>query len=75
MSYDCFPMLIIIIIIDCRYRQVPTFGQDTIQKFRSNTSELKKMAARDFEDLLQVVTWSMLLVTFTYIDTVLDPCL
>ena len=36
------------------YRQVPTFGRDTIRRFSSNCSELKKMAARDFEDLLQV---------------------
>ena len=37
-----------------RYCQVPTFGRDTIRKFRASVSELKKMAARDFEDLLQV---------------------
>ena len=37
-----------------RYRQVPTFGRDTIHKFRASISELKKMATRDFEDLLQV---------------------
>lgn len=37
-----------------RYRQVPTFGRDTIRKFSANCSEMKKMAARDFEDLLQV---------------------
>ena len=36
------------------YRQVPTFGRDTIRRFRRNASELKQMAARDFEDLLQV---------------------
>jgi len=36
------------------YRQIPTFGRDTIQRFRCNVSELKKMAAQDFEDLLQV---------------------
>ncbi|KAH7917181.1 hypothetical protein BV22DRAFT_1052620, partial [Leucogyrophana mollusca] len=35
------------------YRLVPTFGRDTIRKFASNTSEMKKMAARNFEDLLQ----------------------
>jgi hypothetical protein len=38
----------------CSFRQIPTFGRDTIRKFRSNVSELKRMAARDFEDLLQV---------------------
>jgi hypothetical protein len=36
------------------YRQVPTFGRDTIRKFSNNASEMKKLAARDFEDLLQV---------------------
>ena len=38
----------------CSFQQIPTFSQDTIHKFQSNVSELKKMAARDFEDLLQV---------------------
>lgn len=33
---------------------MPTFGRDTIRRFASNTSEMKKMAARDFEDILQV---------------------
>jgi hypothetical protein len=37
-----------------RYRLTPTFGRDAIRKFASNASEMKKMAARDFEDLLQV---------------------
>lgn len=36
------------------YREVPTFGRDTIQKFSSNCSGMKRLAARDFEDLLQV---------------------
>ncbi|KAF9230744.1 hypothetical protein BU15DRAFT_83245 [Melanogaster broomeanus] len=39
--------------LDKRYRQVPTFGQDTIRRFRENCSELKKMTAQGFEDLLQ----------------------
>lgn len=36
------------------YRQVPTFGRDTIRRFRRNVSDLQKMAARDYEDILQV---------------------
>jgi hypothetical protein len=40
--------------LDFRYHQLPTFGQDGICKFSSNSSEMKKMAARDFKDLLQV---------------------
>lgn len=38
----------------CSYRQTPTFGRGTIRKFSTNASEMKKLAARDFEDLLQV---------------------
>lgn len=37
-----------------RYRSVPTFGNGIIQKFRTNPSSMKKLAGRDFEDLLQV---------------------
>ena len=37
-----------------RFRLVPTFGRGTIRRFATNASEMKKMAARNFEDLLQV---------------------
>ena len=37
-----------------RFRQVPTFGRFTIRRFHNNVSEMKKLAARDFEDILQV---------------------
>ncbi|KAE9401421.1 hypothetical protein BT96DRAFT_802862, partial [Gymnopus androsaceus JB14] len=33
--------------------QIPTFGFDTIRLFANNASEMKRLAARDFEDLLQ----------------------
>ena len=39
-----------------RYHQIPTFGHGTIRRFPSNVSEMKKLAARDFEDILQVRT-------------------
>ncbi|KIM62393.1 hypothetical protein SCLCIDRAFT_75073, partial [Scleroderma citrinum Foug A] len=39
--------------LDRRYRSVPTFGHSTIHQFCKNVSELKWMAAHDFEDLLQ----------------------
>jgi hypothetical protein len=39
-----------------RYRQIPTFGRSTIRRFSTNASEMKKLAARNFEDLLQVST-------------------
>ncbi|KAF7367659.1 hypothetical protein MSAN_00829600 [Mycena sanguinolenta] len=38
--------------LDRRYRQMPRFGS-TIRRFVTNASEMKKLAARDFEDLLQ----------------------
>lgn len=36
------------------FRSTPTFGRDTIRKFSANSSEMKKLAARDYEDILQV---------------------
>lgn len=39
-----------------RYRDIPTFGCGTIRKFNNNVSAMKKMAAGDFKDLLQVGT-------------------
>ncbi|KAJ3741036.1 hypothetical protein DFH05DRAFT_1528856 [Lentinula detonsa] len=39
--------------LDHRFRQIPSFGFDTIRVFANNASEMKKLAARDFEDLLQ----------------------
>ncbi|KAH7920816.1 hypothetical protein BV22DRAFT_1020578, partial [Leucogyrophana mollusca] len=37
-----------------RYRKVPTFGRGTIRRFHKNAASMSKLAARDFEDLLQV---------------------
>ncbi|KAF5316669.1 hypothetical protein D9619_006659 [Psilocybe cf. subviscida] len=39
--------------LDRRFRDMPTFGTSTIRRFATNASEMKKLAARDFEDLLQ----------------------
>ncbi|KAF8156767.1 hypothetical protein B0H34DRAFT_789464 [Crassisporium funariophilum] len=36
-----------------RFRDMPTFGSSAIRRFATNASEMKKLAARDFEDLLQ----------------------
>ncbi|KAF9051319.1 hypothetical protein BJ165DRAFT_1341064, partial [Panaeolus papilionaceus] len=36
-----------------RYASISTFGHGTIRTFAANSSEMKKLAARDFEDLLQ----------------------
>ncbi|KAJ3809810.1 hypothetical protein F5876DRAFT_77388 [Lentinula aff. lateritia] len=43
-------------LLDHRFRQIPTFGFDTIHLFANNASEMKRLAARDFEDLLQAST-------------------
>lgn len=40
-------------LINCRYRQIPPFSQAVIRRFPNNVSEMKKLAARDYEDLLQ----------------------
>ncbi|KAH6907330.1 hypothetical protein BKA70DRAFT_1490869, partial [Coprinopsis sp. MPI-PUGE-AT-0042] len=39
--------------LDDRFRRIPTFGHSTIRNFHNNTSEMKKLAARDMEDILQ----------------------
>ncbi len=33
---------------------MPTFGRDTIRRFSNSVSELKKLGARDYENILQV---------------------
>jgi len=40
-------------LIVCRFRQIPPFSQATICRFTNNVSQMKKLAARNFEDLLQ----------------------
>ncbi|KAF6742404.1 hypothetical protein DFP72DRAFT_1081941 [Ephemerocybe angulata] len=39
--------------LDDRFRAIPSFGRDGIRKFGLNASEMKRKAARDYEDLLQ----------------------
>ncbi|KAJ3504726.1 hypothetical protein NMY22_g17828 [Coprinellus aureogranulatus] len=39
--------------LNARYRETPVFGSDKIRKFPMNASEMKRRAARDYEDLLQ----------------------
>lgn len=36
-----------------RFRAVPPFGRSTIRRFSENASAMKKLAARNYEDLLQ----------------------
>ncbi|KAF8550589.1 hypothetical protein OG21DRAFT_1499714 [Imleria badia] len=39
--------------LNWRYRATPMFGRGTIRRFHKNASSMKRLAARDFEDLLQ----------------------
>ncbi|KAF7333615.1 hypothetical protein MSAN_02413700 [Mycena sanguinolenta] len=45
----------LVIEFNRRFRKVPTFGTDTIRRISSNASEHKKLAAQDYEDLLQTI--------------------
>ena len=36
------------------FRQISSFGASTIRRFTHNVADMKKLAARDFEDILQV---------------------
>ncbi|KJA13591.1 hypothetical protein HYPSUDRAFT_151446 [Hypholoma sublateritium FD-334 SS-4] len=39
--------------LDQRFRDMPTFGRDSIRRFTNSVSELKKLGARDYENILQ----------------------
>jgi hypothetical protein len=49
-----------------RYRRVPPFSQ-AIRSFTNNASEMNKLAAWDFEDLLQVTLHSISM-SLTYLQ-------
>ena len=49
-----------------RFRQIPTFGRYTIRRFHNNVSEMKRLAARDFEDILQVGEHGLLITPAAY---------
>ncbi len=53
---------------------MPTFGRDSIRRFTNTVSELKKLGARDYENLLQVPIFSILnrLRTLNNVLQVLD---
>ena len=48
-------------ILDERFRNTPPFSQ-AIRQFTNNVSEMKKLTARDHEDLLQVISFLFTLV-------------
>ncbi|KAJ3512823.1 hypothetical protein NMY22_g15219 [Coprinellus aureogranulatus] len=40
-------------MLNSRFRQMPTFGRDTIRRFSKNVSDRKQFGAREYEDTLQ----------------------
>lgn len=52
--YVSFAANFIVYTYSCSFHQLPPFGRDTIRRFAHNVSEMKKLGARDFEDILQV---------------------
>jgi hypothetical protein len=52
--HTCFPYSLTSDGTENRFRHVPSYGNGVIRKFSNNTSEMKRLAARDFEDVLQV---------------------
>ena len=45
----------------CRYRKMPAFGNDAIRRFKRNVSGQTRIAARELEDIMQVLTYDPLL--------------
>jgi hypothetical protein len=37
-----------------RFRDIPSFGRATIRRFSHDVTAMKKLAAHDYEDILQV---------------------
>ena len=65
--------------ISLRFRNVPIFGRGTIRCFVDNISEMKKLAGRDFKDILQVATFTTTFLSpnhsISTATTVHYPCL
>lgn len=53
-----------------RFNQISPFGRDTIRAFGASVSELKKFAARDWEDMLQVTMGKLAMKWSTVNNTV-----
>lgn len=52
--YAAIPDGTLVYELNARFRCIPSFGNGVIRRFATNTSEMKKLAARDFEQILQV---------------------
>ena len=61
------------LIIYLSFRQIAPFGSTTIRWFTHNVADLKKLAAWDFEDILQVCPSLRMLRMFTYSTPIYIP--
>jgi hypothetical protein len=52
--HTCFPYSLTSDGTENIFHHVLSYGNGVIRKFSNNTSEMKRLAARDFEDVLQV---------------------
>jgi hypothetical protein len=52
--YALYPLTLRVIHDSNRFRLIVPFGRDTIRKISYDVSNLTQLAARDYEDLLQV---------------------
>ncbi|KAF9473559.1 hypothetical protein BDN70DRAFT_761574, partial [Pholiota conissans] len=50
---DCIKNAAATYTMDQRFREVPSFGRDSIRRFANRVSKLQKLGARDYENLLQ----------------------
>jgi hypothetical protein len=60
-------LILCLMINSSRFCQIPTFGKGTIRQFSNNVSQMQKLAARDFEDILQVSNIDLTIPTTTVI--------
>ena len=59
--------------VKCRFRKVAPFGRSTIRKFLHNVSDLSKLAAHDYEDILQcIIPCIEGLIPSSHNETILD---
>ena len=62
-----------------RFHNIPTFGRGTIRCFADDVSDMKKLAGRDFEDILQVNPFTTIFLrpdrSISTATTVYYPCI
>jgi hypothetical protein len=62
-------------ILLVRFRDVPTFGRNTIRRFKNDVSAMQGLAGRDYEDILQVYIDLLMGCILTKMVSVPSPAL